>query len=703
LIGGLASRWLGSVSARFGSSEFAFAIANEASGIWFLSPPSTPGVKRVSVSIDHGRTFVYRNMIFEYRPALAINSVIPTSAIVSGRSAVTIWGLEFTADSLFCRFDGGNVFTAHVLSSSQAICTTPQSRPGIAPFELSHNAFDWERMTFLFESEIILQMIAPQTVSCGGDASITVIGSGFFQSLSLSCQFGSEVIVNARFISGTRIRALSATKVAFGSGSFLLVDFRHDFIVQPTALVAGMSTTFTVFSGSFSFAQTIASAFCNINSISDFWPLSIQGKSATCQVNISRPGSYFLRTYGLSYVNCAGSLQASGALGKIEVIPSLIIASITPPFASFDGNTLVTVRGEKCLTSGLSLQCIFGSDFSQGFVMSSGVLSCFSPQVNTSKNGFGLQFGEINVLTNLTFPFAAPILLLRVNPTFAHLHGGTTVVIVTRSNIVSYNFFKGIDCVFDGLFAVEATIQSDFSLVCQTPYFAYVRTSTLSLRDRLSGFIDDAICFDFKSGFSLIKLEPSIGSVVGGYPIRLLTSANNLSSGCNCAFGSQNLLVPCISSLGSKVITCVAPRKINSTKIDVRVIDGLFGAALDDLSFEYVDPPEVDSLTPSMVSAGSISIVILKGRSFSNRIGIWCRLDGLVDSALVRSDTLCTCMIGSSTSGNITLEISTDGVQYFRTNLQLVIQPMSGIVSITPSLGSLQRELRVTVYIASKH
>jgi len=189
--------------------------------------------------------------------------------------------------------------------------------------------------------------------------------------------------------------------------------------------------------------------------------------------------------------------------------------------------------------------------------------------------------------------------------------------------------------------------------------------------------------------------------LVGGYPIRLLTSTSSFSSDCNCTFGSENASVPCISVQGSKVITCVAPRKFDATIVDVRVTDGLLGAALNALLFQYVETPQVDSLRPSIVSAGSISIVTLQGRYFSSGIGIWFRLDGLVDSALVRSDTVCTCMIGSSASGNVTLEISTDGVQFFRTNLQLIIQPMSGIVSITPTLGNLQRGLRVSVYFPS--
>ena len=58
-------------------------------------------------------------------------------------------------------------------------------------------------------------------------------------------------------------------------------------------------------------------------------------------------------------------------------------------------------------------------------------------------------------------------------------------------------------------------------------------------------------------------------------------------------------------------------------------------------------------------------------------------------------------MIGTSTSGNVTLDISVNGVEFYRTNLQLIVQPMSGIISITPSLGSLQRGLRVSVYFPS--
>jgi len=53
-------------------------------------------------------------------------------------------------------------------------------------------------------------------------------------------------------------------------------------------------------------------------------------------LNVSRPGSYFLRTHGLGYVNSAGVIQATGILDKIEVIESPIIMSITPNVSSFD-------------------------------------------------------------------------------------------------------------------------------------------------------------------------------------------------------------------------------------------------------------------------------------------------------------------------------------------------------------------------------
>ena len=86
-----------------------------------------------------------------------INSLITTSAIVSGGPTVTIVGLDFVSDSFFCRFDGGNVVTAHVVSSSQAVCTTPQSRQGIVFFELSHNAHEWERINLYLNRKLVFR------------------------------------------------------------------------------------------------------------------------------------------------------------------------------------------------------------------------------------------------------------------------------------------------------------------------------------------------------------------------------------------------------------------------------------------------------------------------------------------------------------------------------------------------------------------
>jgi hypothetical protein len=398
LIGGLAARWIGRVLVRFGVSEDALVLANEASGIWILSPPSIPGVKRVSVSIDHGRSFLFSNLVFEYRPALVVTSLVPTSAVVRGGTPVTIFGLHFVADSLFCRFDGRNMLTAHVTSSTHAECIAPQSRPGVVSFEVSHNAFEWERMTFLIEPDIVLHLVSPQSGSCGEDATVTVIGSGFQQSQSLSCKFGVSDIVSARYLSGTRIicsvpaglygnvslqvsnnfhdwsrqsvvysstgshRGLlvfpsvgyvnggdsvvvkilgsgfefweslndlsctfgestslglalnrdevlcstprfnevglvdvslvnSSTKHAFGGKAFLFVDSRETFVVQPTLLIAGSLTEVTIFSGSSSFAQTVTSAFCSVDMQRDLWPLSVQGKYATCRVMITSTGS----------------------------------------------------------------------------------------------------------------------------------------------------------------------------------------------------------------------------------------------------------------------------------------------------------------------------------------------------------------------------------------------------------------------------
>ena len=116
-----------------------------------MSPPSTPGIKRVSVSIDQGRTFLSANLVFEYRPSLVIKSLVPSSATVNGGTLISIFGLNFVPDSLLCRFDGINVVIAHVLSSSLALCTAPRHSPGTISFELSHNSFEWERLAFSYE------------------------------------------------------------------------------------------------------------------------------------------------------------------------------------------------------------------------------------------------------------------------------------------------------------------------------------------------------------------------------------------------------------------------------------------------------------------------------------------------------------------------------------------------------------------------
>jgi hypothetical protein len=132
-------------------------------------------------------------------------------------------------------------------------------------------------------------------------------------------------------------------------------------------------------------------------------------------------------------------------------------------------------------------------------------------------------------------------------------------------------------------------------------------------------------------------------------------------------------------------VTCIVPPKGSPGSVLVS-IDVYGTSSAESVSFLYVAAVEVYSITPSVVPAGSASMITLKGRSFSNGIGIWCRIgsEGLNSSLAILSDSVAVALIDMrGMYGNQSLFCGSDGLNFsFVTDLKdypnlVVLQTLS--------------------------
>ena len=100
------------------------------------------------------------------------------------------------AQSFRCRVESGEVVK----------CVTPKSKPGLYELRLSRNGQQYGSSSVYVTSHSMMsvQRIHPASVPSAGDVMITIWGSGFVNSSSLSCRIG-QYLVQATFLNESRI------------------------------------------------------------------------------------------------------------------------------------------------------------------------------------------------------------------------------------------------------------------------------------------------------------------------------------------------------------------------------------------------------------------------------------------------------------------------------------------------------------------
>lgn len=353
------------------------------------------------------------------------------------------------------------------LSSTHIVCTTPPFKRGSVSVEVTTNDFDYttDRVQFKYRSMLELNSLYPQHGNQNGGTEITLSGSKFEYSSSLSCKFncpstGRSINMPATFLSEKQVRCttphwplsppdgLTSISIlsngADESSNSLFFEYAHlpvvSYIVPSSGQISGGSNI-TIIGEYFRHASELScrfggefivpAVFLNVTKISCISPplsqLSREGDVLRYAVHVSTNGKDF-------------SLSASDFW--YETAP--MITSVLPTNGPFDGGTSIRVFGNGFLGA-QDLHCIFGDISSNARFINSNMIMCRTPDMrnrtnsehtsnmSTSLLSVSIRVGQNGIRSaksDVAFNYVLRPLVTSLKPKFGFV-GSPTVVIAT--------------------------------------------------------------------------------------------------------------------------------------------------------------------------------------------------------------------------------------------------------------------------------
>ena len=204
-----------SLTCRFGTVSRAVHRFISSQQIECFTPPSDIGTVVVQVA-NNAVDFAPSKTLFEYRRALEVHYIEPSSGHMQGSTAVTFVGLNFQNTASFgCRF-GAVVVKAEWISEVRGFCSSPRPTfSGLHHFEVTSNGVDFTEsgVNFqYFESVRITSVYPTIAPASSGQALVTVnvLSADLAAFPSWKCVFGSlKLAVPAVVVSSERLQCVA--------------------------------------------------------------------------------------------------------------------------------------------------------------------------------------------------------------------------------------------------------------------------------------------------------------------------------------------------------------------------------------------------------------------------------------------------------------------------------------------------------------
>ena len=631
------------LACRIGGETVAPATWISSTRLQCYAPPmvvGAPGARHVSVEVTiNGVDYTTDAVTVEYRPAISLLSLEPSTGPRRGSTSVTITGTGFRAtdSGLVCRFAGTKV-AATVLSETAVTCPAPALALGATrrvPVEVAvdgeadttrsveflvdrHAEYGFTGLVFEYYPDEDVSQLSPKSGPITGGTVVRVKGANFLDTPYLSCQFTSQAAANA-----THDAALVLAAQADADPWSVVVPALYD---GPSDL------------------RCVAP------------PQTVAGGEVT-QVAVANNGLDFHSPLGVAFVYA----------------PPVELLSLTPVAGPDEGNTTVTVQGDHFVPSA-DLACRFGGDLgstSPARFVSTTTITCVSPPgqatgvVTVAVTTNGVDFTPVD--ESLHFDYRSSASVYSVFPASGFVGGGSRVT-VTGSNFKEIATGDGgTHCRF-GAVSVPAELVTSEELVCVAPPHAQgivsleVTNNQVARAENGSAaaawttaaaagtqWTDDGLTFRFTPEARVHTVSPSAGSVSGGTVLRVMGSDFlDSAPALTCRFSSSSMGsdgggggnpwsadVPA-TYISPVAVECTTPAYQLANPVDLET--NLVGVAVsvngqdftsDPVQFQYRAEPAVHAVAPVRGLASGGTVLTVTGENFVDAgSDLLCRFHG---------------------------------------------------------------------------
>ncbi|GMI23701.1 hypothetical protein TeGR_g15237, partial [Tetraparma gracilis] len=353
------------------SLECMFSTGTTAPATWLNSTAascvvpahSSPATTTVALTVNSQEPLT-NALSFEYVSLPTIDSIEPVVGGRAGGAIITVTGSSFLPSAYtMCDFDG-ILLPSSYISPSEITCVSPPGHPTDVNTTLvvtvdGGSTFSSSYETFRY-NDVRVVSVSPPSGSVAGGNSVTVIGTGFEDSVHLKCHFGPYPAASVTLVSSTEIVCVAPEVSVVGSvplevsvngnaeitEDLVQYSFTADMSVSALSPLTGAAaggTSVLVRGYNFPDAPGLT---CRFNS-SPLGDVPARFISST-EIECTAPS---IATLGLSNP-LAVSFAVSGngesfpaTTSTFTYTPAASATSVTPSFGSLSGGTAVSVAG----------------------------------------------------------------------------------------------------------------------------------------------------------------------------------------------------------------------------------------------------------------------------------------------------------------------------------------------------------------------